>query len=975
MNSRKCQVLLLLALCLIVAVGAYAQTSTSGGIEGKVTDKSGAIMPGVTLELRSPNLQGTKTDVSDANGQFRFNLLPPGNYSLTATLSGFSPVQQQGIIVQLAHTVTLDVRMSPVTTETITVTAAAPVVDVKSTTTGQNMTTQTMQSLPIGRNFVAASAVAPGVQADATGPTVYGSSGAENSYIIDGLNTTSLRSGLQGKQAPVEFIQEVDTMTGGLPAEYGRMTGGTINAITKSGGNTYTGDVFGYDAAKALRSDNKTFTERPGTAGSAADTKQILDLGGDLGGYFVKDRIWFFGAYDHQNRTNTSTRINAPLNLANYQLPVGAVLDTKVKNDLYAGKLTFRLTDSQNLSASLIGDPTTTSGPIFAIAGPPSTFMGELKTGGTDYNARYNGVFGSTFLVDAIAGRHNEQSSTSGPGTEIPQLRDATVSPNVNTGGFAFFSKEKYNRTIGKLDLSKYLSNHDLKFGGDFEDLKANVQSWQGGQGQLIYKLVTNTGQIYYRHRYYINDLAPGFDRANPATWVIAAPLVVTPEDKNVSAYVQDSWRVLSNFTVNAGVRWESQEVVGRNNVKAFKLNSNWAPRLGLIWDVQNNGRSKLYANYGRFFESIPMDINIRAFGGELVCFCYNLSPDPANYLQSANAPRRQSTLGGSTEPVDANLKGQHIDELIGGYDYEIGPNLKIGVQGTYRKLANVIEDMLIGTTGEYLIANPGSGIGREAGFYEGGTVVTPPAKRTYKGVEIHAEKRFSNNYQFFASYLWSRLEGNYDGTFQASTGQLDPNINSAFDYADFIVNNHGLLSNDRTHQLKFYGSYEFSGSSPMRGLQLGVGAHYASGTPLTAVGYSFAYQNWEYYLTPRGSLGRGPANYEADLHVGYPIQVGNGIRVNLLADVFNILNLQRKTTVDLRYNRIQDGTCGGFVVPSGKQLADVCTGDGGLVAQTGTVNPVSTVNPSAAPNPDFLKAGTAFTDPRQIRFGVRVTF
>ena len=160
-----------------------------------------------------------------------------------------------------------------------------------------------------------------------------------------------------------------------------------------------------------------------------------------------------------------------------------------------------------------------------------------------------------------------------------------------------------------------------------------------------------------------------------------------------------------------------------------------------------------------------------------------------------------------------------------------------------------------------------------------------------------------------------------------------------------------------------------------MHGLQLGVGAHYASGTPLTAVGYSFAYQNWEYYLTPRGSLGRGPANYEADLHIGYPIQVGNGVRVNLLADIFNILNLQRKTTVDLRYNRVQDGTCGGFVVPAGLKLADVCTGDGGLVTQAGTVNPVSTVNTSAAPNPDFLKAGTAFTDPRQIRFGVRVTF
>src|ERR1700737_3999785 len=279
MTVRKFQVALLLVLSLIVVVGAYAQTSTSGGIEGKVTDRSGAPLPGVTLEIKSPNLQGTKVAISDANGVFRFAFLPPGVYSLNATLTGFSPVQQQGVVVQLAHTVTLDVKMATAVSETITVTAAAPVVDVKSTVGGQNITSQTLQSLPIGRNFVNAAQVAPGTQTDAVGTTVYGSTGAENSYIIAGLNTTEMRSGLQGKQARVWFIQEVDTMTSGLPAEYGRMTGGTINAITKSGCNNYTGDVFGYDAAHALRSDNKTFTQRAGTEGSAGDTKQILDVG------------------------------------------------------------------------------------------------------------------------------------------------------------------------------------------------------------------------------------------------------------------------------------------------------------------------------------------------------------------------------------------------------------------------------------------------------------------------------------------------------------------------------------------------------------------------------------------------------------------------------------------------------------------------------------------------------------------------
>ena len=431
----------------------------------------------------------------------------------------------------------------------------------------------------------------------------------------------------------------------------------------------------------------------------------------------------------------------------------------------------------------------------------------------------------------------------------------------------------------------------------------------------------------------------------------------------------------MSNFTVSAGIRWESQELLGRGGVRATKINDNWAPRLGMIWDVANNGRSKAYANFGRFYENIPMDINIRSFGGELVCFCYNFSADPNNYfpiVDPATRPARSSLLGGAT-PVDPNLKGQYIDELLGGYEYEIAPNLAIGIKGTYRKLGRVIEDMLaVPIDGSYIITNPGSGIGRESGFYDyTHTVVVPKAKRTYKGVELSANKRFSNNYQFFASYLWSRLEGNYDGTFQASTGQLDPNINSAFDYADFLVNNSGRLSNDRTHQVKFYGSYQFPSGSMIGGLDVGVAAHYASGTPLTAVGYSQGYQNWEYYLTKRGQLGRGPADYEADLHVDYPVRFSGAGRVSIIADVFNILDRQAKTTLDQRFNRAQDPACNGF-----ESICDVPSGGGGgILTVPNTLTPVGTIDPSKAPNPDFLKAGTNFTSPRTWRLGARFTF
>src|SRR5712692_5274063 len=242
MFVRKFQIALLLVLSLLLATAAFAQTAETGAITGKVT-QNGTGLPGVTVEVRSPYLQGVRTEVTDAQGNFRFSLLPPGDYALTASLSGFNTLKQQSIRVGLNRTVTLDVTMGAAVSEVIIVTGAAPVVDVTSAASGANITAQTMQTLPVARNFVAAAQIAPGTASDATGTTVYGSSGAENEYIIDGLNTTGVETGVQRKLLNVEFIQETEVITGGQQAEYGRMTGGIINAVTKSGSNEFHGDA------------------------------------------------------------------------------------------------------------------------------------------------------------------------------------------------------------------------------------------------------------------------------------------------------------------------------------------------------------------------------------------------------------------------------------------------------------------------------------------------------------------------------------------------------------------------------------------------------------------------------------------------------------------------------------------------------------------------------------------------------------
>ncbi|MEA2326521.1 MAG: hypothetical protein QOE68_1480, partial [Thermoanaerobaculia bacterium] len=626
-------------------------------------------------------------------------------------------------------------------------------------------------------------------------------------------------------------------------------------------------------------------------------------------------------------------------------------------------------------------------------------------------------------------GRHKEKNVLDGAGASIPRTIDNTQSPAQNSGGFGFYQTQNFKRDTGKLDISSFWGNHQIKFGGDQEKLLAlNANQESGGdrlRKQCGGKLANGTpisvsavnnacaasgtstsgawtnGFVYYIHEGYVNTRSSTLDQNNPSTFSsnVLDALVSSPKTENTSLYLQDQWKVLPNLTLNLGVRWEEQKVGGLDNAFHIDLKHNLAPRLGIIFDPANNGRSKVYANFGRFYESIPMDINLRTFGGELSLQVTNLDPTPRNFVPNAGAPalsaKGQFTFLGNTDatPVDPNLKGQYIDEVLLGYDYELASNLGIGIKGTYRNLGRVIEDMLNPSTGEYFVANPGTGIGSTTAFINwipgdahaaDFVAPTPKAKRTYTGVEIHAEKRFSNNYQFFTSYVWSKLKGNYDGTFQNSTGQNDPNINSAFDYADFLVNNDGLLSSDRTHVLKFYGSYTL-GSSIAKGLEFGLASHWQSGLPLTAYGYEHAgYRNWEYYLTKRGALGRGPSDYEADVHLGYPIPLG-GSHLNLLFDVFNVFNKQSITALDNRFNLATDGTCQNIVNAQG---ASICNnrlrangtrtvGFGGIGNIPGTTTAVGELGNARAlaTNPSFLKAGTSFTGVRSIRIGARWTF
>ncbi|HKV08915.1 MAG TPA: TonB-dependent receptor, partial [Thermoanaerobaculia bacterium] len=762
--------------------------------------------------------------------------------------------------------------------------------------------------------------------------TVYGSTGAENVFYIDGVNTTGTEYGFQGKELNFEFIQAVDVKTGGYEAEFGRATGGVINVITKSGGNEFHGDVFAYSDSDSLQSSADPIVSTGGTV--EGFTREDYGLG--LGGYLMKDRLWFFAAYDRVTHSTESALPAGPR--------AGQIVESDSDRDLGAAKLTYKLTESQSLVGSFFQDPRDDTGAIndaqHALNGDPLTYEGLRSFGGRDYALRYEGILTSNWVLSAQIAQHEEENSV-GPATgagDAVQLRSVD-DDFFQTGGFGLIQEKEFQRDFVGGAVTRYLSSHELKGGLEYEEQEADVtRRFSGGQQVDVFSNAVDPSRPIYSHFYWTT---PAATEANAPV----SALVASPSHKNTTVFLQDRWSARPGLTLNLGVRWDRQEIIDAAGTKQIDLKKDYAPRLGFTWDPGSDGRSKVFGSYGRYYEQIPMDLVIRSFSFERQARIFNYSPTSTTPDPQAEEDlgRTSAIFGGFTEPSDPDLRNQYINEILLGYEREVQPDVAVGIKGIYRDYGEVIEDFLCADDGTYCIGNPGRGIMRRVFTLDyAQTFEAPEPKRIFRGVQLDANKRLSKNWQAMASYLYSKLEGNFDGLYAPFTNVgADPNITAAYDYYDFFTNgsdlsritNKGPLSNDRRHQFKVSGMY----FTPWK-LSLGLSAYYRTGTPVTRYGYSDIYGRYEFFLSRRGAEGRTPDTYEADLHLGYPVDVGPAT-INLLLDVFNVLNAQRPLLLDQRW---------------GFQEAD---------------------NASPTPvNPGY-KRPVLRTPPTSLRLGVRVSF
>lgn len=931
---------LLTAFLLWLAVPAAAQTT--GELWAHVDDPAGAPLPGASVEVRSPALQGARIGVTDVKGHVRFALLPPGTYSVSASLPGFTENRRGEVRVGLGESVTVPLGLALSASGEVQVTAGVPLVDTSNTLVGASMPATTLTRLPLGRNFTSVMLTVAGTGTDWGGNTVYGATGLENSYVIDGLNTTGVLEGLQGKQLNLEFVQEVEVRTGGYEAEYGTAMGGSVNVVTKSGGNEFHADLFGYYDSDALTAADEHVDDRAAVNLPLTEPTTRFDLGADLGGYFVKDRVWFFGAYDRVAKDGDYHRVESLTYLPTSVVSSYVDGTDVTRTDIYSGKLTFRAGPSHSIVASVFGDPESFDGRMYpARRGPDSSVLAQHTGGGTDLVARWEGVFGSVLLAQAQYGYHEQEDTwTSGYADHLAffDQRRGLLSAAPGSGP-GWLWEGAYRRNTYGASATAFLGPHEVKLGAGYEYANSGwTDSITGGGDVFRYRSSGSGAFLYAGHEAFAKlplncqvrtDGSTGnFGFVDPTTcngWETTGSARVDPRTRNFSAYLQDSWKVLPNLTVNAGLRYEDQQIHDAAGEARVKLTDQLSPRVGVVWDPLGNARSKVFASYGRYYQVVPQVIQNAAMGSEYLVFAYNYTEDRLDLVNDGNLAAFEYIAG--SDYVPPGIKGIYQDEVIAGVELEVFRDWSVGLKGIYRALGRVLEDRcdvfdprsgLSGSVPEgaftsCAMMNPGEGEFGQLSDpanpdcwedYPESTVPKPcesvRARRYFRGAQLDVSRRFSESFQLHATYLYSKLSGNYDGFVNERTGQGAPTLNADFDIPETLVNVYGRLSLDRTHQARLTGLYAF----PF-GLQAGVNASFATGAPLSIMGW--APSGYRRYLEERGSWDEMPSTYSVDLHLEYTVRLGKA-SVTPLLDVFNLTNVQRATRRGEIYNNLASG-------------------------------------------------------------------
>ena len=940
-------------LALLLLGGLVMAQAVNAKLEGVVSDNEGGPLPGVTVMASSPTMVGTASTVTDENGKYRLLGITPGTYKITFALEGFTTITKENIILHVEETLAVNVKMKlGQLSEEIVVTAQVPLIDTKSTSRGGVLTKQVFSSLPKGRNFESLVSTIPGVNMETGlgGTSVDGASGAENMFYIDGMDTTGLYTGQSSQSASFEMVEEVQVKASGYQAEYGGSMGGVISVVTRSGGNAFHGELIGYYGSSWMQGkerdtlrispDNDTIAEYVNYQDLYGKDKwDRIEAGFNLGGYILKDRLWFFGTVLPEYFTR-KREVNF---LISDEFDGEYKFKTKAYN--YQMKLTAQPFKDLRLTASFINNWNNERGTLPGRdgAGNPSAPWDKY---GYDYpnwtaTAAADYVVGNNFIMSLRGGYFrtnttNQQVALTEPvwrftedntygGTTNNNYSDI---PNEYKRKRSFRSstlttttdKDILTRASGNLDLTYYahlLGEHAWKAGVQWVQLEEDVDDTMDypyvflAWGRTFSNSSLGVENVSGKYGYY--SVRGGKD---PQGNFYPYGTLANPTSTRWALYIQDSWTpsfLKSRLTLNLGLRTEREDMPSFSDLPQYQYSpikfgfgDKLAPRLGFVYDVHGDSSLKVYGSFGVFYDVMKLSMASGTFGGlQWTNVYYTLDTYewdkigvngnyPGTYIGSVNwrIP--------AFDTVDPDLKPMSQTEYTLGLEKKIFDNLSTSVRFVYKHLNRTIEDVgTITPEGElYYITNPGYGY--TLPISQGGKFLdiyptTPKAKRNYVGVTFALDKRFSDNWMAGFSYTWSQLTGNYSGLASSDEidvngdGRVSPNTERYYDgwfynWDQNMNSIEGKLGTDRPHYFKVYGSYSF----PF-GLTLGLTANAMSGTPISR---QFQVNGADgYYPLGRFTDGRTPFLFYTNAYVEYNLKIAGRYSLQLSLNVDNLFN------------------------------------------------------------------------------------
>jgi outer membrane receptor protein involved in Fe transport len=981
-HMQKRFVAILAAVLIAVGAGLASAQERFGGLTGVVTDSSGAVLPGATVTITSKTTGAARTIVTTADGLYSIPDLEPGKYGVVVELSGFSKMSMDDVNVSLGKTLKVDAQLKVGDmSEVVQVQAEArPAIDLRSTLVAHNVTAEEIDRLPKGRSFQSLALTAPSVNSGEIegGIQVNGASGAENAFTVDGVVTNSLLNGASRQNTVFEYLQEVQVKTTGISAEYGGALGGVISAVTKSGGNTFRGEGhYLYEGSSLSAGPVKRLVLNPSddvTVTYDQDTKapdHRNEIGGSIGGPVLKDKLFFFGSFSPRfnRRTNSYRFSNGTEN--------GDIKRTQTLTQLF-GKLTYsgrRFT----ASGSALYTPISSEGTLPAYNGAGENIITSsvaanqvnLQRGFDQRQINSSGnvdiVLSNASFLSVRGGFFNDNYNDTGiPNTtnylyQTSSVGLAGVPANLqgpiltqNTPRALIVEQDLTKRAFFNADYNTAfhtLGYHTLKGGFGFQRTTNDAQqAYPGGFVDIFWdRSFTFNGSTPARGTY-------GYYAVNNrgVQGIAGADIL--------SLYLQDQWTVGDRLTLNVGIRAENETVPSfRDGVDAmsFSWGQKIAPRLGAAYDIRGDGKSKLYGSWGRYYDWTKYELPRGSYGGDTWQIYYraldtldlgslNLSNMPGADLWVVPGGFRDRRVP-SFESTDPNIKPMFQDSTSIGLEQQIGSDMVFGAHFVHNNLGRTIEDIgALDAQGNeaYIIGNPGEGLA-EFQFPSGATPFgqpVPKPKRQYDALELTLSKRFSNNYFWSASYVMSRLYGNYSGI--AASEEVTPpttgtasavsqqqagniarqggNANRAWDIDEIFWDSHGNLDvlgrlpTDRPHVVKLYGSYV----TPF-GTQFGAFFYGGSGTPLTT--YVITGNQTQAFVNGRGDMGRTDVLTRTDFLVSHELKLQGSKRLRL---ELNLLNAFNQKTSRHRFNFLNRGA-GAARASSAISLADVDLRDG----------------------------------------------